>query len=246
LSGFVSTRNDREIFVTYLHIVRGTAAATLILAFMSVAAPRDAEAAPAALDLRVGTTGYGADLDLGFTPLVGVRLGYSGFNYHRTIDNTNVSYDGTLKISDASAVLDWYPFAGGFHLSAGGVAGGLTLDLIGQPSSGTYTFNHDTYTSAQVGSAVGRIKFGNSLSPYVGLGWGNPTGGGHLHFLFDVGAIYGGTPDVSLAVQCGSAATAQVCSQLQADVLAEKQQLQSNVTVAKWYPVVNLGLAWRL
>jgi hypothetical protein len=204
------------------------------------------EAAPVALDVRVGTTGYGADFDVGFTPLLGVRLGYSGFNYHRTIDNTDVSYDGTLKISNASGVLDWYPFAGGFHLSAGGVGGGLTIDLVGQPTGGSYTFNNDTYTAAQVGSAIGRVKFGNSLAPYVGLGWGNPTSAGHLHVLFDIGAIYGGTPSVSLDVQCGSAASAQVCSQLQTDVVAERQKLTSDVTLAKWYPVVNLGLAWRL
>lgn len=208
------------------------------------------EAAPAvALDVRAGTTGYGFDVDIGVLRSLNARIGYSTFNFNRKIDQTDVSYDGRLKISEVSALLDWYLFHGGFHFSAGAVGGGLKVDATGVPkASGTYTLNGHTYTSNEVGSLAGRLKFGNSLSPYVGLGWGNPVGTTHhLHVLFDIGAIYGGTPNVSLAAACGSAAPAgsSACSQLQSDLQAERQKLQNDVTLVRWYPVLTLALAYR-
>jgi hypothetical protein len=209
------------------------------------------EAAPSvALDVRAGTTGYGFDVDVGLLSRLNARVGYSTFSFDRKINQTDVTYDGKLKISDVSALLDWYAFGGGFHLTAGGVGGGgLTVDATGVPNAhGTYTINGQTYTGNEVGSLAGRLKFGNSLSPYVGLGWGNPVGAKHhLHVLFDIGAIYGGTPNVSLSATCGSAAPtgSPTCTQLQSDVQVERQRLQNDVTLVKWYPVLNLGLAYR-
>jgi hypothetical protein len=210
-----------------------------------------AEAAPSvALDVRAGTTGYGFDVDVGILSRLNARIGYSTFDFDKKIDQTDVTYDGKLKISDVSALLDWYAFGGGFHFTAGAVGGGgLKVDVTGEPNANSaYTLNGRTYTSDEVGSLAGRLKFGNSLSPYVGLGWGNPVGANHhLHVLFDIGAIYGGAPNVSLTATCGSAAPtgSSTCTQLQSDVQAERQKLQNNVTLVKWYPVLNLGLAYR-
>jgi hypothetical protein len=209
------------------------------------------EAAPrVALDVRAGTTGYGFDVDVGLLSRLNARVGYSTFSFDQKINQTDVTYHGKLKISDVSALLDWYAFGGGFHLTAGGVGGGgLKVDATGVPNAnGRYTINGQTYTSDELGSLSGRLKFGNSLSPYVGLGWGNPVGAKHhLHVLFDIGAIYGGTPNVSLSATCGSAAPtgSSICTQLQSDVQAERQKLQNDVTLVKWYPVLNLGLAYR-
>jgi hypothetical protein len=209
-----------------------------------------AQAAPSvAIDARAGTTGYGFDLDIG-SEWFGARVGYSGFNFDHQVNQTDVNYDGKLKVRDLSALFDWYAFGGGFRLTLGAVGGGgLTADVTGVPAANqTYTINGNTYTGSQLGSLSGHLKFGNSVSPYVGLGWGNPVGRKHhLHFLFDVGAIYGGTPNVTLVGTCGSAAPAgsPLCTQLQNDVQTERQQLQHDVTVIKWYPVVNFGLAYR-
>jgi hypothetical protein len=65
--------------------------------------------------------------------------------------------------------------------------------------------NGNTYTSAELGSVTGTVKVGNSAAPYVGFGWGNPTSPTHrVQFLFDVGAIYSGTPSVTLTAQCAA------------------------------------------
>src|SRR5215469_5927951 len=217
--------------------------AAAVLTLACLAGPGISSAAPPdfAVAVRAGTPGVGLDLDLGLSPSWGMRVGFAGFNINHNIDTSDVNYDGRLKLRTVSGLFDWYVFEGGFHLTAGVVGNDTKLDVTGQPSQGTYTLNGKTYSSAQLGSLSGQLKFGNSVSPYVGLGWGNPAGeSGRLHFLFDVGAIYGGTPSVTLTAECGPAAPAgsAVCTQAQNDLASEEAKLRHKADVLRWYPVV--------
>jgi hypothetical protein len=229
--------------------VRGAVgAAALVLASLAAPASSAAATPDLAVALRAGTPGLGLDLDLGLSPMFGVRVGYSAFNIDHSIDTSDVDYSGKLKLSMGTALLDWYPFEGVFHLTAGVAANGTKLDVVGRPSAGTYTINGNTYTSSQIGSLTGQLKFGNSVAPYVGFGFGNPTGSdGHIHFLLDIGAIYGGTPGVSLTAECGPAAPSgtPVCTQAQTDVVTEQQKLRDKADFLQWYPVLSLGVAVR-
>jgi hypothetical protein len=213
------------------------------------ASPATSAASPDfAVAVRAGTPGVGLDLDLGISPSFGMRLGFAGFNINHTVDTSDVDYDGRLKLRTITGLLDWYVFQGAFHLTAGVAGNGTKLDVVGEPSQGSYTINGTTYSSSQLGSLSGQLKFGNSVSPYVGFGWGNPAGeNGRLHFLFDVGALYGGTPTVSLTANCGPAAPpgSALCNEIQSNVATEEQKLVSKADILRWYPVVSLGIAVR-
>lgn len=220
----------------------------LMLAGLAAPAASSAATPDFAVALRAGTPGAGLDLDLGLSPSFGIRIGYAGFNINHTVNTSDVNYDGRLKLSTLTGLLDWYVFQGGFHLTAGIAGNGTKLDVVGQPSQGSYTVNGTTYTSSQLGSLNGELKFGNSVAPYVGFGWGNPAGeGSRVHFLFDVGAIYGGRPTVALNAQCGPAAPSgsALCNQIQGNVATEQQKLVSKADILRWYPVVSLGIAVR-
>ena len=215
-----------------------------------LAAPMAASAAAPdlAVAVRAGTPGVGLDLDLGLSPSLGVRVGYAGFNINHNVNTSDVNYDGRLKLRTITGLLDWYVFQGGFHLTAGVAGNDTKLDVVGQPNQSTYTINGNTYSSSQLGSLTGQLKFGNSMSPYVGFGWGNPAGeNGHIHFLLDVGAIYGGTPSVTLTAQCGSAAPpgSPACNQAQSDVATEEVKLRHKADILRWYPMVSLGIGVR-
>ncbi|MGA7539739.1 MAG: hypothetical protein WBW93_13335 [Steroidobacteraceae bacterium] len=227
-------------------IAAGGAVALMLAGLGGPAA--SAATADFAVAVRAGTPGVGLDLDLGLSPSFGMRVGFAGFNVNHTIDTSDVDYDGRLKLRTITGLLDWYVFRGGFHLTAGVAGNGTKLDVVGQPSQGFYTINGTTYSSAQLGSLSGELKFGNAVSPYVGFGWGNPAGeSSRVHFLLDVGAIYGGTPSVSLTAQCGSAAPpgSALCQQIQSNVATEEQKLRDKADILRWYPVVNLGVAVR-
>jgi hypothetical protein len=199
------------------------------------------------MGVRAGTLGYDVDFDVSLVPTLSLRLAYNGLNYNHSVNDTGVRYDGKLKISSFSTLLDWHLLPGGFRLSAGAVASGPKIDVVGTPSgSGTYQIGDNTYTAAQVGSLQGQIKIGNSVAPYVGVGWGNvPKGTLPVTFLFDVGAIYGGTPKVSLMATCNAGIPPAQCTQLQNDVGVEIRKLEDNVSAIKWYPVVSIGIGIR-
>jgi predicted nucleic acid-binding Zn ribbon protein len=223
-------------------------AAALALACLAAPAASLASTPDFAIAVRAGTPGVGLDLDLGLSPAFGVRVGFSGLDINHDIDTSDVDYDGRLKLAMVTGLLDWYVFSGGFHLTAGVAGNDTKLDVTGQPSQGTYTINGHTYSSSQLGSLTGQLKFGNSVSPYIGFGWGNPAGeDSRIHFLFDVGAIYGGTPSVNLSAQCGPAAPAgsPVCSEAQSDLTSEEAKLRHKADILQWYPMVSLGIGVR-
>jgi hypothetical protein len=216
----------------------------LFLSLTMLACPANAEMG---VGLRGGSFGFGLDFDVNLAPKANLRLGYNGFNYSTTVDDTDVRYDSTIKISSFSALLDWHAFGGGFRFSLGAVNSGPKVEVNGTPAPGTSVeLNGRTYTSSEVGSLRGEIKIANSVAPYLGIGWGNVVSEKHrVTFLVDIGAIYGGTPDVSLTAVCGSAISASRCAQLQADTQREIQDLKDNASDAEWYPVLSLGIGIR-
>ena len=230
---------------------RATAAvAATVLAAVCLAVPATASAAYPDLGvaLRAGSPGIGLDLDLGLSPSFGLRVGFSGLDINHNIDTSDVNYNGRLKLRTVTGLLDWYVLQGGFHLTAGVAGNDTKLDVVGQPTQDSFTIDGTTYSSSQLGSLTGQLKFGNSVSPYIGFGWGNPAGeGSRVHFLFDVGAIYGGTPSVTLTAHCGPAAPAgsPLCNQAQADVAAEEAKLRHKADILQWYPVVSIGVGVR-
>ncbi len=240
-------RSSRRIVTRARWLRASAAAAAVVLA--SLAAPASLAATPDfAVALRAGTPGIGLDLDLGLSPAFGVRAGFAGFNIDHSLSTSDVDYDGQLKLRTFTGLLDWYVFRGAFHLTAGVAGNGTKLNVVGQPTQGSYTLNGTTYSSSQLGSLSGQVKLGDSISPYVGFGWGNPAGeDSRVHFLLDVGAIYGGTPSVSLTGQCGPAAPqgSALCDQIQGNVAAEEQQIRHKADFLQWYPMVSLGVAVR-
>jgi len=203
------------------------------------------------MGLRVGTLGYGGDLDIGIVEKLNVRIGYTTYSYSNTIEDTDVTYDGDLKLSNAALILDWHPMAGAFRLSIGAVGPGLTADVQGKPTAGgTYEIGDGTYTAAQIGRLNGELKFGNSTAPYIGLGWGSAVDKDHrVTFHFDLGAAYIGKSEVNLSVTCGATLNATQCatlqSQLRSDLAMEQQELEEGVGAVEWWPVIQFGLGVR-
>jgi hypothetical protein len=213
------------------------------MAFAAAASSAHAEVAVA---IKGSTLGVGGDLNFGLTEKLNLRVGYSAFDFTHGVDRTDVRYNGTLKLSNISGVFDLYPWSGAFRMSLGAVATDNKVNATGRPTDGSYKLNGNVYSASEVGSLRGEIKMGNSIAPYVGIGWGNPVGeGSPVTVLFDVGAIYTGKTDVTLTAQCGAALSASTCTRLQNDTAAEARRLRNDVNEFTWYPVISLGLAYR-
>ena len=198
------------------------------------------------VSLKAGTLGAGLDFNIGLTDTLNLRLGYATYDHDDTIEDTDVVYDAELKLRNATALLDWHAFDGGFRFSFGAVGAGTEIDVVGTPSSGTYEIGDRIFTAAEVGSLTGKVEMGNSVAPYVGIGWGNTVDqGGRVTFLFDLGAVYTGSPEVNLTARCGAAVPTARCAQLQQEVDREEAEISEDATIYEWYPVISLGLAIR-
>jgi len=195
----------------------------------------------AGVGLRAGTTGLGADVGFSLLPTLSARLGYSGLSYSTTVDQTDIKYDGKLRLSNLNLLLDFSPLPGPFRVTGGFIFNDNKVDLTGEPTNGTFTLNGVTYPAAAVGNLSGTVKSGNRAAPYLGIGYGNVAGFG-VNFYFDLGVMFQGTPSASLSATCNSALPAAQCSQLQANVAAEQTRLQNEISAFKYYPVANIGI----
>ncbi len=195
----------------------------IVLFAMAIAAAGSAGAA--GIGVRAGTTGVGGDIGWGLLPTLSARLGYSGFSYDSDVSTTNVRYDGKLKLSNLSGLLDWSPL-GPFRITAGVMGGDNKLDVTGTPTTG--------------GSLRGTVKPGNRTAPYLGFGYGNVAGAG-VNFYFDIGVIFQGSPKVTLTADCSGLSGPQ-CTQLQNTAATERQSLEDKLSKYKYYPVASIGI----
>jgi hypothetical protein len=190
---------------------------------------------------KVGTLGYGVELVVGISDSFSARLGYSDvMTYKHNATESSVNYDFKLQPRTISVLGDWYPFEGSFRTSGGLMYNDNQVDLNGLPTGGNYIVNGNTYTSTQIGSLQGTVSFAN-VAPYLGIGWGNPVrkdkGWG---MVSDIGVLYQGSPKVNLTATCATS-----CGSLQTDVAAESNQLESDLSHYKWWPVISIGISYQ-
>jgi len=196
---------------------------------MSAAALGGVTSAQAAgVGARIGTTGLGADFGWEIAPTLGGRIGISTGSYSKDFHTDDVSYDGKLKLSNLNAFLDWSPL-GPFRISGGVIATNSKIDLHGQANANPLiTFSGD-------------VKPGQSVAPYLGIGYGNVWTKG-VNFYFDLWVMFKGSPNATLSANCGAATGTPACVTAQNQAAAEEQRVEDKLKNFKYFPVANIGI----
>jgi hypothetical protein len=202
-----------------------------ILAVALLLLPAVAQA-DGSLGVRAGTVGLGLEFAYPISSSLGVRLIADGYKYSRKFTQDNIEYDGDVKLRTGSLLLDLFPFANNFRISAGGVYNGNKI-LLTTPTE-SVTLGPNTYTA----SLNGEVDF-RKFAPYAGIGYGRPINSG-LSVTFDLGVMFQGTPTATLNGTC----TGVNCATFQTDVKAQEASLNDKVKDFKYYPVATLGLAY--
>lgn len=195
-----------------------------------------------AMDIKIGSLGLGAELNLGLTDSLGARFGLNSFTYNYNANASSVNYDFKLQLQTVSVLADWYPFQGSFRTSAGLMYNNNKVSLGGLPTGGSYDINGTNYSTADIASLQASLSF-NKVAPYIGIGWGNPAeknkGWG---MTSDIGVLFQGSPKTNLTVACATGATACPTA---TDIATENAQLQSDLSNFKWWPVVSVGISYQ-
>lgn len=191
-----------------------------------------AHAADLAVGAKVSTLGFGVEAVTNVVPmLVNVRLQGNYFNYDTTVTDTNVTYDGQLKLGSVGLLADIYPLATKLRITGGLYYNGNKLDMNAQ-QAGFVVIGGNAYLNPNITTTV---DF-NQVAPYVGIGWGDAiSSGSPIGFNIELGALYQGTPNTSI-VAPGVAP---------ADIAVEKQRLDDALNWFTWYPVIAVGVNWR-
>ncbi len=193
-----------------------------------------------ALMLMAGTAGGGISVGYSIRRQVAARLGLNLFSYGSTIlsgketDDLQISFDYKIKLQNADLMVDFYPFKrSGVRLTGGLFYNQNQITFFGTPAKDV-KLNDVVFTVAEVGTLDGKATF-SKIAPYIGLGFGNPYTRHRLKAMVDIGFFYQQSPQISF-VTTGYLTP----SQDQAPVI------ERNLKPLKYYPIISLGLSYKL
>ncbi|HEY7214880.1 MAG TPA: hypothetical protein VIC28_09630 [Thermoanaerobaculia bacterium] len=206
--------------------------------------------AEVALAGKAGTLGAGAELTVGLSRQVNVRLGLNGYNYSDRREASGIEYDGEAKLRTGTALLDWHPGGRGFRLTGGVVYNDTTIEGSSiPPASGIYNIGGVPVPASLVGTLDAKADF-DPLVPYAGVGWGNAVAPNkRLGFFLDLGVIFQGKADVTLIprIPANSPINTTPGAREALDILLrrEEQDLEDEAADYDMYPVVAIGVSYR-
>ena len=220
-------------------MLRRTTIAILIVLLFSALAPAQ-ETGRLAVGAKTGSLGLGGELMVNVMPDVNLRLGIGTFSFSHDEEYSDVDYDFDLDLLNYPITLDWYPFGGDFHLSAGLVINESDFSLDSS-YSGSITIGDTTYTAGEVGVLSGDVSF-NGIAPYIGIGWGNPFDPEkRWGFVTDLGIAFIDSPDVDLSATGTLASDAGFL----VDLAAETADIEDDLEGFTIYPVFSASLYFR-
>ena len=192
-----------------------------------------------ALGLKVGTLGPGVELTGYLIEDLNIRGGFNYLPYSYEFEEDGINYDADLTMQTGLILLDWHMFGNNFRFSAGVVINDNELEATGDTSE-PEEIGSNLYTPSEVGTIKGTATF-DQVAPYVGIGYGNAVADDvSLSFIFDLGVIFQGTPDIEISSD-GSLANDP---QFQEDLKEEEQDIQDEADAFKIYPVLAFGIAY--
>ncbi len=195
-----------------------------------------------ALGLELGTTGAGASLWLSASNQLVFNVGYGSLDEDQDYSTGGVDYLGNVDLSNGFATVNWHPGGGSFHFLAGAVFTENAVQVVGRPEDGTtYELDGVDYPASLVGSIVGDVGWEKSTAPYVGVGFSKRPQGKGWGAYINAGVMESGSAVARLE------ATGSIADEpaFEADLRAEEEELNDELSEFDLYPVVRAGLMYR-
>jgi len=189
----------------------------------------------AGLAIHAGSMGVGVDAAVMVHSKVGLRAGANYFPFDINFNSSGIDYSLDLPSPQFLLVADLYP-TGGFRVSGGLMISTSSFDLTGE-LDGPVDIGGTSYTPAEVGNLTGTLET-RDVSPYIGLGFGNPATS-RVGFFLELGVAFHGNPDPSATADGPIAALPG----FQQDLDQEVQEIRDDVENFVVYPVLSIGVS---
>ena len=180
---------------------------------------------------NVSTLGAGIEAGYRVNENWQARVGINGFSTSYVYHDRNSDLDSRISLLSGGVTVDYFPFAGDFHVS-----GGLRLSAnridgkvrnLHARMGGTKVFVKDPLTDFTIRQ--------NAIQPYIGAGYSVAIKD-RVSLNFDIGALYAGTPRLDV----DSRATGLGFTREQ--IRNEAERARDRIAPFKIYPVVQVGL----
>ena len=187
--------------------------------------------------VKAGTLGFGVDLTGRVTNWFSIRGSFNTADVSQSDEISDIEYDGDMALGAYGILLDFHPFKNNFRLTAGFMRNRTGIELTGRPTTDT-EIGDNTYTPAEIGTLSGDVTFEEDV-PYFGLGYGSAAKGPkRVKFLLDLGVLSQGSGDVTLSSSSGIV--------LQSDLDLEVQEIEDDIEDYTLWPVLALGISFRI
>jgi hypothetical protein len=205
-------------------------ATMLALALASSSAAADVFA----IGAKAGTKGLGFEGVLRLTQTINLRGGHSAYDYATDLTETNVEYDGDLRLRNTALFADWHAFGGRFRLTTGGIRTRNEFRGTGNEVVKVGEAHYPVMLAATAGWS--------GVKPYLGIGIGNAFRSRRWAFSSDFGVMFTGSPEVAVdSINHDPSLLAGLSEEL----TKEEAELRAQLAGAKYFPVVSLGFTYR-
>jgi hypothetical protein len=195
-------------------------------------------------ELSAGSTGLGVHASVPWQDEVNIRFGVNYFKVSTILKDPNGDTNVDITLSTLDVLLDWFRFGSVFHVTGGLAYNGNKIDTITKINGVTYQGTVFNPPFGKLGQVDGRFNVGNTLSPYIGIGWGNQLKqDAGWHFASELGLLFHGKPKITLQ---STACTADVltCTLVAQKVADEEVKINEEYANKVVYPVARIGVSY--
>lgn len=190
-----------------------------------------------AVGLKAGALGLGLEYTYQLNDRIAFRGGINGSQFGFDDEESGISYDFDLVWDSLSVAVDVHPLKSALRLTAGLLSNDNRLEAVSRPT-GNVTIGDTVYTPQQVGILEGRAAFDDGL--FLGVGW-DWSRNKRFGVSLDLGVLDQGKPIVTL-VSSGALLSNPA---FQADIAAERQELEDALADLDVVPYATLGFVFR-
>lgn len=188
--------------------------------------------------VKAGTLGLGLEASWQPLPYLDVRVGANAYDYDETGSQAGVPYDATLALDNYYATGNLHFPLSPMRITAGVYSNGNELQMRNDDVA-DLDIGGVTYPGAGIGTLTSVTSFG-STAPYLGIGF-DFTLLDKLGLNLDLGVLWQGEPEVTLNAD----GLLALDPGFQADLEAERVELEDEMKDYKAWPVVSLGLVYK-